>query len=352
MVGLFYLIGFDIIGVFNYKTYMKKLILIQGLLALVVLSGCSSEVKNDLSYDRLSVEATVIAFCDSDEDNMVSEDELEGCKDKDGYQGIINSLPVVPADNTEEESDDKNVPLADLPQSGGANISDYDMESYDPSNPQETGPSQNGGSGPLEIELYQDWFSPEPIGDVVASTDGMMVIYDNDNKAAEIQAEGEITYATTDGFNYIFADGQWYKVNFANMSGGANMSLEGVEELDPLVEVPTNIPVADMPYKASNVGNVWILAPRWEFTECDNGSECLEIETIEGGILRYDRTERLVEAVLDGILVSFSHLDQEVLIPNAVPMDVPNLGGMTIPDMPAIPEGMGIPADFDMSQFQ
>lgn len=338
---------------------MKKIVLIQGLLAVLVLSGCAGEEVNDLSYERLSGESTIIAFCDGDDDNLVSVSELEACKDMVGYQDIVDELPMVPVEEPDDSSDEDSnddrdsgpTPLADLPQMGGADLSDFDIEEFDPSNP-ETIPDQKDGNGPLVIELYQDWFSPEPIKDVSASALNLFIVYDSDSQAASIEAEGELSYATTDGFNYTFADGQWFKVNFGAMAGGVSMSLDGVDELKPVVEVPTNIPVADMPYKASNMDAIWLTAVEWEFKKCENGSDCLEITTVDGGTLRYDRTQRLVEAVFDGELVSFGHNDFEVFIPEAAQVDVPNFGGMDIPDVPEIPQGMGLPSDFDMSQFQ
>lgn len=321
---------------------MHKNIMISGLLACLVLAGCGAEEVNDLSFERLSSESSVIAFCDSDEDSKVTKSELEACEDMSGYQDVINELPMVPSEevsdeDTPERETDSDTPLSALPQSGGAEPIDT---SDVPEGETPPTPNQTATGEPLEIELYKPWFNPQPLGDVVAFAEGTYIVYDAEAGGASIEANGERSYMTTDGFNYIMADGQWNKVNFSNFANGANMSLDGVEQLQPTVEVPANIPVADMPFKASNYLDMWVLAPRWEFKQCDNGSECLEIETFEGGILRYDKTGRLVEVLLDGNLVSFTHGERVINIPDAVQVDIPNFGGMGMPDMPDMPAGM------------
>jgi hypothetical protein len=325
---------------------MQKNIMISGLLACLLLAGCGAEGVNDLSFERLSSESSVIAFCDSDDDNKVIESELEACKNIVGYQQVIDELPMVPSEETTpedlpENEVDPETPLSELPQSGGAEpieTSDIPEGEIPPT------PNQTITGEPLEIELYKQWFNPQPLGDVVAFAEGTYIVYDAEAGGASIEGDGERSYMTTDGFTYVMVDGQWNKLNISDMSGMLNVNLNDIGEVSAAAEVPANIPVADMPFKASNYLDMWVLAPRWEFKKCDNGSECLEIETFEGGTLRYDKTARLVEVVMEGQLISFTHGERVINIPDAVQVDIPNFGGMNMPGMPGMPNVPDMPA--------
>lgn len=263
-----------------------------GLVLVLALSGCSDEPKPGDDYlDGIDLTAPeIVEACDEDKDGVVTEEEFLKCE--------------VAATGS---------------STGNGNTVDTN------------GTVLGGSSSDADANV-----AAAPLGDVRATGPGIDITFDADSGVAIIKADGETSYMDTDGFMYASVDGAWSKIKFVGEgSFGASQypELAEADYLNP--DAPSGIPVADMPYKALYANVTQKYTP--VSTKCASGAECKEITTDEGGILRYDSTLRLVEAVLQGNVVTFTHGEYDVAAPAANEVSIPNIPGM--------------PAGFDPSQF-
>lgn len=169
----------------------------------------------------------------------------------------------------------------------------------------------------------------EPLKDVRADFGGgYSVVYDSDTGVGVITGDGETTYMDVDGYAYGYEESEgWVKIKFTGSGGFVTDALPELKGLPTgNTNAPDSIPVVSMPYRASYA----YINSEYDgkSIKCENGAECTEFN-VDGGILRFDNTLRLVEAVLDGEYVLFTHGDYEVNAPAAKTIEVPAMPDMS-----------------------
>ncbi len=267
-----------------------------GLMIIMIfaISGCSNET--NLEVDLTDPE--IVENCDENDDGVVTEEEFEDCEWAMSMRIGAGGSGSLGGDSS--DSGDEN---------------DEDGDSEDAMNNSE---DENGMVT-----------SVDNIGDVKAVTDGITVTFDSDTGVALIEAEGETVYQDTDGYMYSNVEG-WKKIKMVGEGGLATQSYPELADADyQAVDAPSGIPIADMPYKALYPNIIQKYEPT--SVTCASGEACEEVVTDEGGVLRFDDTLRLVEAVLDGQLVTFIHGEYDVAAPAAQEITIPGMpGGMNM----------------------